>query len=132
MSSIATQFDYTVTTDKSFDDAVAAVETLAAESGFRVLATHDVAATLASKGFEREPYKIVEICQAGPAYRALNADPMVGLFMPCKINVFTRDGKVVLSAMRPIVLADFFPGKGLEDLALEVDTAVRAVVDKAK
>lgn len=132
MSTVATQFDYTVTTDKSFDDAVSAVEQLAAESGFRVLATHDVAATLASKGFQRDPYKIVEICQAGPAFRALGADPLVGLFMPCKVNVFTRDGKTVISAMRPIVLADFFPGKGLEDLANEVDTAVRGVVDKAR
>ncbi len=132
MSAIATGFDYTVTTDKSFDEAVAAVESLSAAAGFRVLATHDVAATLASKGFEREPYKIVEICQAGPAFRALAADPLVGLFMPCKVNVFTRDGKVVLSAMRPTLLAEFFPGKGLEDLANEVDAAVRGVVDKAK
>lgn len=44
-------FEKTVTTDKPFEQAVSAVETKAADKGFRVLHTHDVAATLAEKGF---------------------------------------------------------------------------------
>ena len=40
------RFERTLTTDKLFDDAVKAVETIAQEKGFRVLHTHDVAATL--------------------------------------------------------------------------------------
>ena len=39
-------FEYTVQTQKSFDDAVSAVERNTAAKGFRVLHTHDVAALL--------------------------------------------------------------------------------------
>jgi len=52
-------FEYTVTTNKPFADVVEAVEKKSVEAGFRVLHTHDVTATLAEKGFPREPLKIV-------------------------------------------------------------------------
>jgi uncharacterized protein (DUF302 family) len=45
-------FVRTVTTPKWFDQAV---EAKAAEKGLRVLHTHDVAATLAKKGYPRAP-----------------------------------------------------------------------------
>jgi uncharacterized protein (DUF302 family) len=57
-------FEYTVETQKSFDDAVAAVEERSKDKGFGVLHIHDVKATLAAKGFERTPLKIIEICNA--------------------------------------------------------------------
>lgn len=132
MNATEIQLDYTATTDKTFDEAVASVEARAAEAGFRVLHVHDVAATLASKGFEREPYKIVEICQAGAAHEALQKDPMAGLMMPCKINVYRNQGKTVLSAIRPALLADFFPGKGLEALAQKIDGQITAIVEAAR
>ena len=45
------KFEYRATTNKSFPEAVEAVEKKTAEMGFRVLHTHDIAATLAEKGF---------------------------------------------------------------------------------
>ena len=47
--------DYTVPTTKTYDEAVKAVQDKAAENGFRVQFTNDVAATLAERGFAREP-----------------------------------------------------------------------------
>ena len=44
-------FEKSVITEKTFDQAVAAIEKKAAEKGFRVLHTHDIAATLSDKGF---------------------------------------------------------------------------------
>ena len=44
-----TTFEYTVTTEKAFEEAVLAIEKKAGEKGFRVLHTHDVAATLAER-----------------------------------------------------------------------------------
>jgi hypothetical protein len=61
------KFEYTVTTNKSFPEAVEAVEKRATEVGFRVLHMHDLAATLAEKGFPREPLKLIETCNAKDA-----------------------------------------------------------------
>lgn len=102
------KFDYTVITSKDFDEAVVAVETKAQEKGFKVLYTHDVQANLKNKGFEIEPFKTVEICNAKFAYKVLEADKNIGLLMPCKINVYCEAGRTVISAMRPLVLTQFF------------------------
>lgn len=52
-------FDYTVTTDKSFNEAVGAVEKETEAAGFAVLHTHDVKKTMGEKGFEKEVDKII-------------------------------------------------------------------------
>jgi uncharacterized protein (DUF302 family) len=57
-------FEYTVATEKPFEETVVAIEKRVGEKGFRVLHTHDVAATLAEKGYPREPLKLIEICNA--------------------------------------------------------------------
>lgn len=51
---------HVVTTRKSVDEAVAALEAKVAEKGFRVVGVHDVRGMLAEKGFERGAMKIVE------------------------------------------------------------------------
>ncbi|MEE9554700.1 MAG: DUF302 domain-containing protein [candidate division Zixibacteria bacterium] len=122
--------DYTKTSEKQFDDVVSGVEKTTAERGFRVLHIHNVKATLEEKGFERGPFKIIEICNAKFAHKALGINEDVALFMPCKINVYTKDGKTVLSAARPKVISEFFSEPGLKELADEVDGIVRSIVDE--
>ncbi len=124
------ELGYTKKTMKDFDEAVAKVEELTALKQFRVLYIHDVQATLAEKGFEREPMKIIEICNAKFAHRALGVNGDVGLFMPCKINVYTEEGETVISAMRPAMISEFFKEPDLKELANEVDTVVRSIVDE--
>ncbi len=74
------KYDYTMETKKSFDDAVAAVEAKSREKGFGVLHVHDVKATLAAKGFDREPLKIIEICNPRYASEVLKKDTRVRSF----------------------------------------------------
>jgi len=125
-------FDYTVTTEKSFDEAVNAVEEETKTAGFRVLYIHDVAATLAEKSFQIEPLKIIEICNAKSAYTVLKADVKIGLCLPCKINVYQKDGKTFISGMRPTILPQFFPNADLGNLPEEVDAVIRRIIDKSK
>ena len=125
-------FDYTVTTKKSFDEAVRAVEEETKKAGFRVLYIHDVAATLAEKNFQIEPFKIIEICNAKSAYAVLQADIKIGLCLPCKINVYIKDGQTFISGMRPIILSQFFPQANLGHLPNEVDTIIKGIIDKSK
>src|SRR3989344_5918008 len=125
-------FDYTVTTEKSFDEAVKTVERETKAAGFRVLYIHDVTGTLKEKGFKIEPFRIIEICNAKSAYAALQADIKLGLCLPCKINVYQKDGKTYISGMRPIILPQFFPEANLGNLPVEVDEIIRGIIDKSK
>ena len=125
-------FEYTVETPKSFDEGVAAVEAACAAVSFRVLHIHDVQATLAAKGFERYPLKIIEICNAKFAYDALAKDIRVGLMLPCRITVYVHGSKTFLSAFRPTVIKAMLPEAGLERLADEVEANIRGIVDAAR
>ncbi|HZT44358.1 MAG TPA: DUF302 domain-containing protein [Chthonomonadaceae bacterium] len=127
-----TTFDYTIPSDKPFDEVVARIVQKTAEKGFRVLHTHDVAATLAEKGFTRDPLKIVEICNAKYASQALDKDIKISLMLPCPISVYVQGGRTYISTMLPTVLVKFFPEAGIEGLASEVEKVVLAIIEEAQ
>ena len=123
---------YSITTTKSFNDAEQKVKNAVAEKGFRVLHVHDVQQTFAEKGIQRDPYKIIEVCNVKYANQALKADPLIGLMMPCKINLFVENGTTKLTLLKPSLLATFFPEAHLGSMAQEIETVLSAVVDAAK
>lgn len=125
-------FDYTVVTKKNFEDAVEAVESKAAEKGFRVLHTHDVAATLAEKGIRREALKIVEICNAKYANEVLDANVKMALMLPCPITIYRQDGKTYISTLLPGILAEFSTDARIAAAAEEIENVVVAIVDESK
>ena len=126
------EFDYTVTTKKDFDSAASAVQEEVGKAGFRVLYIHDVQKTLSEKEFKIEPMKIIEFCNAKSAYTVLQADAKIGLCLPCKILVYVKDSKTVISGMRPIVLPEFFPKANLGNLPEEIDKLIKTVIDNSK
>jgi uncharacterized protein (DUF302 family) len=124
-------FEYTVKTGKSVDEAVSAVEQNTAAKGFRVLHTHDLSGTLAEKGFPREPLKIVEICNAKYANEVLEKDVTTALMLPCPIVVYGKEGQTHITTMLPSLMGEFFPGKGIEAVAALVEKAVLSIVDES-
>ncbi|MEK7669205.1 MAG: DUF302 domain-containing protein [Patescibacteria group bacterium] len=126
------KFDYTITTTKSFDEAVRSVEEEIPKAGMRVLYIHDVQKTLVEKGFEREPFKIIEFCNAKFAHEFLNIDINIGLCLPCKINVYIKNEQTFISGMRPIVLLQFFPQADLGERPKEIDQIIQIIINSAK
>ena len=126
------EFDYTITTEKSFDEAVQSVQEEIAKVGMRVLYVHNVQKTLGEKGFEREPFKIIEFCSAKFANEFLNKDVKLGLCLPCKINVYVIDGQTFISCMRPIILPQFFPQADLGERPKEIDQIIQTIINNAR
>jgi uncharacterized protein (DUF302 family) len=125
------EISYELVTTKPFDTVVANLEKLSPENQFRVLHVHDVKATLADKGFERGPLKIIEICNAGFAHEALQKDVDVALFMPCKFSVYTRDDKTHVCLGRPTMISRMLPGSGLEKMAADVEDRLKKIMHAA-
>ncbi|MEK7069867.1 MAG: DUF302 domain-containing protein [Patescibacteria group bacterium] len=126
------EFDYTLTTDKIFDEAVQDIQDEIVKAGMRVLHIHNVQKDLAEKGFKRNPLKIIEFCNAEYANDFLNADIKIGLCMPCKINVYVKDNKTYISGMRPIILSQFFPQADLGERPIEIDRIIQDIINSAK
>ena len=125
------QLDYTVRTDKPYREAVEAVTNAAAAQGYRVQFVHDVAQTLAEKGFDREPVTIVEMCNARHASEVLARDIKIGLMLPCPVMVYEQSGETFISTMRPSLLGSFFPEAHIDRIAAEVEAQITAIVDQA-
>ena len=125
-------FIYQIKTNKSFEDAVIAVQAQTQANGFRVLHVHDVQATLAEKNFTQEPLKIIEVCNAKYAYSALQIEITVSLLMPCRINVYTKDGLTIISTIRPTALVAMFQKPELADFAEDVERILTKIIDESK
>lgn len=126
------EFDYTLVTNKIFDEAVQDIQDEIIKAGMKVLHIHNVQKDLEEKGFQRNPLKIIEFCNAKYANDFLNADIKIGLCMPCKINVYVKDEKTYISGMRPIILSQFFPQADLGERPKEIDQIILNIINNAK
>ena len=127
------EFAYEVRTDKSVDEAVAAVQAQLAERKFSVLWTLNVNETLRSKGFDLEhEVRILEVCSAPKAKGALETNPAVAYFLPCKIVVKRVGGETRIGITRPTALIDLLGDERLSGLAREVEAELLEIVEAAK
>lgn len=122
------QLSLKMESNKPFDDVVANVEKQSAANQFRVLAIHDVQATLAEKGLTRDPLKIIEVCNGKFAHEATGKDMNVALFMPCRFAVFTEGDKTIVNLARPSMISQMLPDSGLEDLAASVEVTLKKIM----
>lgn len=125
------EFAYTLESTKPFDQVTAAIEENTAKHQFRVLAVHDVQATLAEKGLQRGPLKIIEVCNARFAHQALQKEAEVALFMPCRFAVYSEGDMTVVKLGRPSMIAEMMPDAGLEELATDVEVTLKRVMQES-
>lgn len=123
--------NYKKETNKSFEKVLQDLQQKVTENGFRVLYIHDVQQTLKDKGFEIENYSIVEVCNAKFANCVIGVNKEYGVLMPCKINVYSDAGKTLLLTPEPSIMASRFGMKGIEDIARDVDAALKKIIDES-
>ena len=127
-----TNLAYVVESGRSFDELVEDVQKKIAENGFRVLYVHDVQKTLQDKGFTFPGYTIIALCNAKFANEVLQADMNIGLMIPCKINVYEREGKRFVVGMLPTLISEFFPEASLGNTPEEVENVIKKIINEVK
>ena len=125
-------YGFSVQVNGSFDEAIGKVTEALASEGFGVLTEIDVKAALKKKiDVDRKPYTILGACNPKLANQAINADPDIGLLLPCNVLVREEDdGAVTVAFMDPAAVLGLVEREGVKDLAGQVRAKLEKVRDQ--
>lgn len=124
-------YGFNVSVSGRFDDVVEQVTAALQQEGFGVLTEIDVAATLKKKiDVDRLPYKILGACNPGLAHQAIQADPDIGLLLPCNVVVRQEeDERITVVFMDPVAVLSLVDKPGVDALGADVRGRLERVRD---
>lgn len=126
------QFDYTVETKNNIQTAISSLEETLREEKFGVLWEFDIKGKLQEKGLEfNQDYKVLEVCNPHEAQRILSKNKMVGYFLPCKIVVYSDQGKTKIGMPRPTALVSMVNDDKIKELAEDIEQRLIGCIDKS-
>ncbi len=127
-------YGFNITVKGSMDQVVQKVVDALQTEGFGVLTEIDVQATLKKKlNIDRKPYRILGACNPGYAHQALDAEPDIGLLLPC--NVVVREeanGVIDVGFMDPEAVLGLVKSDAVRKIGKEVRTKLERVRDALK
>ena len=74
---------------------------------------------------------IVYFCNISLLNKALAMDPRVGMFLPCRVSIVEKDGKVQVMSVNPKVLSRLFNNAELNQMCDELEQSYTAIMDEA-
>ena len=129
---LATSYTLSTTTELGFTEAADRVREELKTEGFGVLCEIDVQATLKEKlGVEGEPYLILGACNPPLAHQALQAEPELGVLLPCNVIVYTHEGRTHISAVDAERMLSIAGNTELAPVAADVRSKLARVVERA-
>lgn len=125
---------YVVETNKSFEDAVAALEAEVPNHKFGVQHIHNIANTLRTKGVDfKEECKVFEICNPIYANRIMSIDMVLNTALPCRVSVYTESGVVKIGMIKPSEMFATLTDKSeAVTITKEVDEIIIKMIDNIK
>jgi len=127
--------DATIVMDSPYDlkTTIENVKRALSAGNFVYIREQPLNAGLVAEGSEDPKQFIIYFCNFGLLNQALATDPRVGLFLPCRITVVEKNGKVTIMAVNPKHLVHLYNNSELNELCdrltkMYIDTMEEAVL----
>jgi len=119
-----------VTVDRPFGQTLTDTRDALAAQGFGVLTEIDMQATLKAKlGVDIAPQVILGACRPPLAHAALQAEPSIGLLLPCNVVVRSVDGdRARVETIDPAIMVSVTGNPDLQPVATEARTRLTAAL----
>jgi uncharacterized protein (DUF302 family) len=115
--------------DTPFEQAVEEVTRRLSDEGFGVLTKIDLREKFKEKlGIDSKDYVILGACDPSSARRAVLTEEDIGLLLPCNVIVYERDGRTVVSVIRPTIAMQVVDNPDLIPVAEEVEAKLESVI----
>lgn len=127
-------YSFDVTIDGTMEAVEAKVREALSAEGFGVLTEIDVQKVMKAKlDIDRTGYKILGACNPHLAHEAIDAEPDIGLLLPC--NVLLREvdgGKVNVGFMDPVAVLGMVDNPKIAEVAPLVQGKLKSVAASLK
>lgn len=124
------KYGYKREVDLPYETAVQQVIAELKKAGFGVPSQINVRALLKDKlNVDFENYIILGACNPPFAHQALQAEPDIGLMMPCNIIVYEKGGKTYVAGILPTLSMSMTGNEKLRGIAEQVEQKFKTVID---
>ncbi|UCB46777.1 MAG: DUF302 domain-containing protein, partial [Spirochaetota bacterium] len=98
--------------------------------GFGILSSIDVSEKFKEKlDVDFKKYVILGACNPPSAYNAIQIEENIGLMLPCNVIVYEKDGKTVISIIKPTMAMKMINNEQLGKIAEHIEQKLKKVFD---
>ena len=122
-------YGFTKELDLPYEQVIEKVTAKLANEGFGILSRIDVREKFREKlGIDFMKYVILGACNPAKAHSAILAEQDIGLMLPCNVIVYEKEGKTIVSAIKPTAAMQMINNKDLLQIAAAVEAKLSKVV----
>jgi cytochrome c oxidase cbb3-type subunit 3 len=125
--------DATITVESNYtlEETIENLQRAAIGKNFKIIRIQNLEDGMFAEQEQNPHSVIVYFCNFNFVNRAINIDPRVGLFLPCRITVAEQDGVVSLTAINPRYMSRFFNNSELDQACSEMYDIYIEIMEEA-
>jgi len=115
----------------SLEETVENLKQAIENQNFKLIRTDYMEHGFVDKGKENKKQVVLHFCNFNFLFEALSIDPRVGMFLPCRVTIVEREGKVQMMTINPMRLSKLFNNDGLNDACKAMTETYESILEDA-